>query len=140
MPRHAVVLVVVLATAPVAAQSPPPATVRVVTRQALGPLAGERVVATLIEVSYPPGGASTPHSHPCPVVGYVIWGALRSQVTGDSVRIFRAGDSFFEPARGVHAVSANASNTEPVKFLAWFTCDGSGPLSQPVGDTATAGH
>ena len=27
---------------------------------------------TTVEVTYPPGGFSTPHSHPCPVIGYVL--------------------------------------------------------------------
>jgi quercetin dioxygenase-like cupin family protein len=100
-------------------------------------LDGDHLRATLVEVYYGPGEASPQHSHPCAVVGYVVQGAIRTQVQGESLRFYKAGDSFYEPPNGVHAVSANASNTEPAKFVAYFVCDREGPLST---DVPTAGH
>jgi quercetin dioxygenase-like cupin family protein len=58
------------------------------------------------------------------VLGYVVEGALRFQVTGQPERIVRAGESFFETLGDEHAVSANASDTAPVRFLAYLVCDG----------------
>jgi quercetin dioxygenase-like cupin family protein len=84
---------------------------------------------TLVEVTYEPGGASLPHSHGCPVVGYVLEGALRSQVEGEPEAIYRAGQSFYEPPNAVHRVSANASRKEPTRFLAYFVCDGETPAT-----------
>jgi quercetin dioxygenase-like cupin family protein len=83
-------------------------------------------------VTYPPGGFSTPHSHPCPVIVYVLEGELRAQVKGEREATYKAGESFYEPPNGVHQVSANASNKKPVRFLAYFICDHEAPLSAPV--------
>jgi len=44
------------------------------------------------------------------------------------------GESFFEPANGVHLISANASRTAPAKFLAYFLCDHETKLSVPPVD------
>jgi quercetin dioxygenase-like cupin family protein len=100
--------------------------------QALPKLDGGRLKVTLVEVNYGPGESSPPHSHPCAVVGYVVEGALRTQVKGETERIYRAGESFYEAPHGVHAVSANASTTEPARFVAYFVCDHEGPLSIEV--------
>jgi quercetin dioxygenase-like cupin family protein len=112
---------------------------RVAIAQALSPLQGDHLKVTVVEVTYPPGGFSAPHSHPCPVVGYVIGGALRTQVKGEPERMYRVGESFYEPANGVHQVSANASESEPAKFLAFFVCDHETALSVPPPSTARAG-
>jgi quercetin dioxygenase-like cupin family protein len=37
--------------------------------------------------------------------------------------IYRSGDTFYEAAGDIHRVSANASATEPARFLAYFMCD-----------------
>lgn len=105
---------------------------RVVFAHALPALDGTHLKVTLVEVTYGPGESSHPHSHPCPVVGYVIAGAVRMQVKGEKEMVYRAGDSFYEAPHGVHEVSANASATKPATFLAYFVCDHEGPLSTPV--------
>lgn len=92
---------------------------------------GARLRATVLEVAYGPGGASPPHRHPCPGVGYVVQGNLRTQVTGGRVAVHRAGETFYEAPNAVHLVSANASDEKSVRFLAIFVCDGVGPLSEP---------
>ena len=98
----------------------------------LEPLDGSRLKVTLVEVRYGPGGSSPPHSHPCPVIGYVIEGSLRTQVRGEPEAVYTAGQSFYEAANGAHIVSSNASTDKPVRFLAYFTCDRETPLMQPV--------
>jgi quercetin dioxygenase-like cupin family protein len=105
---------------------------RVVLSQPLGKLDGDHLRAILVEVNYGPGEASSPHSHPCPVIGYVVEGTLRSQVKGAPEKTYKAGESFYEESNGVHAVSANASSTEPAKLLAYFVCDHDTPLSVDV--------
>lgn len=107
------------------------ARVRPVLTQALPKLDGGRLKVTVVEVSYGPGGSSKPHSHPCEVIGYVMQGALRFQVRGGPDTVLTAGGSFYEAANSVHQVSANASRTEPVKFLVYFTCDRDTPLTVP---------
>ena len=105
---------------------------RIVLSRALPKLDGDQLKATLVEVNYGPGESSEPHSHPCPVIGYVVAGALRTQVRGEKEAVYRAGESFYEPANGVHQVSANASATEPAKLLAYFVCDRDVALSVDV--------
>jgi quercetin dioxygenase-like cupin family protein len=122
-----------LGESPAAAADPPPeARVRTVFSQALPQMDAAHLQVTTVEVTYPPGGSSTPHSHPCPVIGYVLKGAVRIQVKGGTESIYRVGDSFYEAPNGIHVVSANASKKEPATFLAYFICDHSGPLSVKV--------
>jgi quercetin dioxygenase-like cupin family protein len=105
---------------------------------ALEPMDGAHLKVTLVEVTYGPGESSKPHSHPCPVIGYVIEGAFRTQVRGEKEVVYTAGQSFYEAANGAHVVSANASTDKPVRFLAYFTCDRETPLMLPVPDSARA--
>ena len=93
---------------------------------------GETLDASLVEVTYPPGGSSSAHRHPCPVVGYVLEGALRMKLDGQPERVVRAGESFYETPADIHSVSANASASAPARFLAYFTCDHATPHSVPV--------
>jgi quercetin dioxygenase-like cupin family protein len=105
---------------------------RTVMSQTLPTLNGDHLKAVLVEVRYGPGEASTPHSHPCAVIGYVVEGSLRTQVQGHPEMIYQAGQSFYEAPNGVHLVSANASTTEPAKLLAYLICDHDAPLSIDV--------
>jgi quercetin dioxygenase-like cupin family protein len=125
---------VAIDTAPEAAAGAAGARVRTAFAHTLPAMDGRSVAVTLLEVSYGPGGSSAPHSHPCAVVGYVVAGALRTWVQGEPEAVYRAGESFYEAPNAVHLVSANASSTEPVRFLAWFTCDREGPLSVSAAD------
>jgi quercetin dioxygenase-like cupin family protein len=71
----------------------------------------------IVEVKYGPGGSSKPHHHACPVIAYVISGALRSKVGDGPDSTYTAGQTFYEPPGAEHRVSANASQTDSVKFL-----------------------
>src|SRR3984893_17779898 len=102
---------------------------RIVLSKSLPKLDGDRLKAVLVEVHYGPGEASPPHSHPCAVIGYVVEGTLRTQVKGELEITYKAGESFYEAADGVHLVSANASSTEPAKLVAYLICDHDAPLS-----------
>jgi len=105
---------------------------------ALEPMDGSRLKVTIVEVRYGPGESSKPHSHPCPVIGYIIEGSYRTQVRGEREAVYTAGQSFYEAANGAHIVSANASKEQPVRFLAYFTCDRDTPLMGPVPDSSAA--
>jgi len=117
--------------APAAHYSAAPRVTTIFT-QPLPPLHSDALNLQVLEVRYAPGESSQPHSHPCPVVGYVLEGAVRMQVRGSPERTYRAGESFYEASNGVHLVSANASKTTPARFLATFLCDHDGPISSPV--------
>jgi quercetin dioxygenase-like cupin family protein len=88
---------------------------------------------TAIVVEYGPGGSSSAHRHAGSVFAYVLTGQIRSQnsATG-AARVYRTGESFFEPPDSIHLVSANASDTEPASLLAVFVADDHALLTQPA--------
>jgi quercetin dioxygenase-like cupin family protein len=112
---------------------------RVAFAHGLPHLDGGKLKVTIVEVTYGPGESSPPHSHPCPVIGYVIEGSLRTQVKGERVAVYKAGQTFYEAPNGVHQISANASTKRPVKFLAYFVCDHDTELSVAPLDSTGAG-
>jgi quercetin dioxygenase-like cupin family protein len=117
---------------PSPAHAADPASARLVLTRQIPPLRGDRLQVQVVEVSYPPGGASEPHRHPCAVIGYVADGAFRSQVQGEADTVYRAGQSFYEAPNAVHLISANASPDRPVRFTATFICDSAGALVVPA--------
>lgn len=46
--------------------------------------------------------------------------------------IYKAEENFYESQNAVHPLAANASGTEPAKFIAFFVCDHDAPLSTPA--------
>lgn len=134
IPLLAVVMTGCRAVAPGLAgqQGPTRAQTRVVLSQPLPKLDGEHLEVKVVEVTYAPGVTSTPHRHPCPVVGYVLEGELRSHVKGRPDTVYRAGDTFFEGPDDVHLGAQSASTERPARLLAYFTCDRETPLLVPV--------
>ena len=104
------------------------AEVKLVRTEKLPNVPGKSI--TLTVVSYPPGGKSGPHHHAGSVVAYVLSGAVRSEnsATG-SVKVYKAGESFFEPPGSSHLVSENASAKEPASLLAVFVADDGAQLT-----------
>ncbi len=87
---------------------------------------------TVVEVVTPPGPGSHRHQHPGFVLGYVLEGDLRFQVEGQPERTIPAGQMFYEAPGGVHTVSASASPTKPVRFLAMILAPKGVPLTTPA--------
>src|SRR5271166_269426 len=102
---------------------------RVALSHSVPKLDGSRLQATVVEVHYGPGESSPQHSHPCSVVGYVVDGAIRTQVKGEREATYQAGEAFYESPNSLHQVSANASQTQSATFIAYFVCDHDTPLS-----------
>ena len=126
--HHALVLLFGIGChSPVPAKSP---TLSRIALSATVPLANRgSLKAKLLEVTYGPGESSAPHSHPCPVIVYVIAGMLRTQVRGEPEAVYGAGEGFYEAAGGIHTISANASGEQPARFVAVFLCDRDTTLS-----------
>jgi len=134
-----ILLTAVVAYRPHAADAAKTTQVRLATTQAMPRLDGASLKASIVEVTYPPGGESRPHTHPCPVIGYVVSGHYRSGVKGSKERVYGPGDTFYEAPNGLHMVSRNESSTEPTKFLAYFLCDHDVPLSIDVNNSSGTG-
>ena len=81
-------------------------------------LNGRPTRATNLEVMFEPGAASAPHRHPGPVFGYVLEGELEFQIGDAPARQLKAGDTFYEPATVLHAVSRNPSDKVRTRVLA----------------------
>jgi quercetin dioxygenase-like cupin family protein len=92
---------------------------------------GKEVVMTT--VVYPPGGSSPPHRHDAQVFVYVLEGHVNMQVKGGKLMALGPGDTFYESPTDIHTVSANASKTDPAKFLAFLIKDKGKPVSRPAG-------
>lgn len=86
---------------------------------------GKSLVAVVVD--YAPAAESVAHRHAKSafIYAYVVSGAVESQVNNEPKRVYRAGESFSEPPGALHAVSRNASATEPAKLLAVFVVDSS---------------
>jgi quercetin dioxygenase-like cupin family protein len=91
--------------------------------RAIPNIPGKSLVAVVVD--YAPGGASHPHTHAKSafIYAYVVSGAVESQVNDGPKRVYDAGQSFYELPGAHHAVSRNASATEPAKLLAVFVVD-----------------
>jgi quercetin dioxygenase-like cupin family protein len=101
----------------VVAQQPLPATKATqVMQQAIAQFPGHEVTMTILDI--PPGGGSVPHRHPTTHnFGYVLEGAYRIKLDDGPEKVLTKGDTFYEAPNQLHAVSRNASNTEPAKVL-----------------------
>ena len=71
----------------------------------------------VLEVNLAPGQESPPHRHNAHVFVYVVDGQVNMQVKGGDLVTLSPGEMFYETPVDIHAVSQNASSTEPAKFL-----------------------
>ncbi len=101
----------------VVAQQPLPATKATqVMKQAIAEFPGHEVTMTTLDI--PPGGGSAPHRHPTTHnFGYVLEGSYRIKLGDGPERVLTKGDTFYEAPNQLHAVSRNASASEPAKVL-----------------------
>ena len=104
----------------------------IVRKDLLLALVGSRTISTvdIKEVTMPPGQKGAYHKHPCPVVGHVVSGSVLIQVEGDSAKTLRDGEAFFEPAETPIVHFDNASESKPLKFIAYYLLNGEKELIQ----------
>ena len=111
------------------------AKVTLVYQHELPNVPGKSLKGVLVE--YGAGGYSPCHMHPKSAFIYatVLEGEIRSQVKGEPVETYKAGQSFSELPGERHNISANASKTEPAKLLAVFVVDtNETELTLPLGN------
>jgi quercetin dioxygenase-like cupin family protein len=101
------------------------AKVTLVYQHELPNVPGKSIKGVLVE--YGPGGYSPGHTHAKSafIFATVLEGAIRSQINNGPATVYQAGQSFSELPGDRHAVSANASSTQPAKLLAVFVVDSS---------------
>ncbi|HEY1600737.1 MAG TPA: cupin domain-containing protein [Pirellulales bacterium] len=74
----------------------------------------------VITVDYVPGGTTPKHRHDVAVFAYVVDGKIESQLAGEELKTFSAGEMWYESPGTVHLVSRNASKEKPAKLLVFF--------------------
>jgi quercetin dioxygenase-like cupin family protein len=57
------------------------------------------------------------HTHPGPVVAYIVKGEIENQVEPDPPAIYKADSFFYEPPMRVHKMLRNLSTTEPATLI-----------------------
>ena len=99
----------------------------IASQEKLAHVAGKTVTVEIVE--FPPLAFAPEHHHAGSVTVYVLSGIVRSQIAGQPVMDYHAGQSFFEPAGAVHLFAENPSATEPAKFMAIHIADDGAQLT-----------
>ena len=87
---------------------------------------------TAVEVDFAPGSRAAPHRHgQAFVYAYVLEGSVQSQLGGEPPRIYRAGQSWFEPPGADHLLTRNTSASKPARLLVVFVSNTGDSLKTP---------
>ena len=81
-------------------------------------LDGKKAKATMLEVTLAPGAVEAAHRHPGPAFGYILEGEYEWAIDDNQPRIFKAGDTFYEPTGCLHGIGRNPSKKDRTRFLA----------------------
>lgn len=122
-----------LAILPSLAQTPPAAAGQRSTElfnRTMDDVLGRRLTVRLTERD--PGNGSAAHRHPgSHTVGYILEGSYEVKIDDAPVRTLKPGEVFYEPPNALHAVSRNASATQPLKYLVIQVSDPGKPATVP---------
>jgi len=88
----------------------------------------------VLEIELAPGQVGNPHRHNAHVFVYVLEGRVQMQVDGGELKTLGPGETFYESPDDIHAVSSNASQTEPARFLVHMLRTAGTPVTIPVTD------
>lgn len=81
-------------------------------------LDGKETKVTVVEVTLEPGQAGEPHRHPGPVIGYVLEDEYELGIDHQPSKVFKAGETFYEPTGCLHRVSKNPAAKGNTRVLA----------------------
>lgn len=88
----------------------------------IGGTPGKSLVAMKIKIA--PNGSTPPHTHGGAfVTGHVLEGCVFNKMNDEPLRVFKAGESWFENPGCHHKVSDNFSKTEQAVVLATMVVD-----------------
>ncbi|HEY5210584.1 MAG TPA: cupin domain-containing protein [Stellaceae bacterium] len=93
------------------------------------PRAGIPQITTII-ITIPPGAATALHTHPGPLVGYILEGQLEVRAAGGKVNRYKAGDSFVEALNHAHAGTNTGAG--PLRILVTVVGTKGVPYAIPV--------
>ena len=81
-------------------------------------LDGKDAKETVVEVTIEPGKSGLPHRHPGPGFVYVLEGEYELGVDDQPTKLFKAGETFYEPTGCLHRVSRNPSSKGRTRLIA----------------------
>ena len=81
-------------------------------------LDGKKAKATMLEVTLAPGEVEAAHRHPGPAFGYILEGEYEWAIDNNKPKIFKAGDTFYEPTGCLHRIGRNPSAKDKTRFIA----------------------
>jgi quercetin dioxygenase-like cupin family protein len=114
----------------VAQQQTPTTKITPLMKQVIADFPGHEV--TMITLDIPPGGGSLPHRHPGHhTFGYVLEGTYKIKLDNGPETSLTKGQTFYEAPGQLHAVSRNASDTEPAKVLVVMLAESGKPVTVP---------
>lgn len=107
-----------------------------VLQEARPPSIPDGAHAMMVLVEFPPGDPGTPpHRHSGPAFGYVLEGEMRFELEGESERVVRPGETFWEPGGDViHYQDGNNRADAPVRFVVTMMCAPGQPMLTLVDD------
>jgi quercetin dioxygenase-like cupin family protein len=89
---------------------------------------GYQTLVVALEIA--PGGQEDKHTHPGPISGYIIEGALVLENEGRPTTTYKAGEAFYVEAGKVH-FGAN-TGTVPVKIVVTLVVEKGKPAASPA--------
>ena len=81
-------------------------------------LDGKDAAVTVVEVIIEPGKAGLSHRHPGSAVVYVVEGEYELGIDDQPTKIYKAGETFCEPAGALHRVSKNPAAKGRTRLIA----------------------
>ena len=87
-------------------------------REIIEKLDGKDATATMEVVTIRPGQTDSAHRHVGPVFGYILEGEYEHALNDEPIRIYKAGETFYEPSGSVHRVTHNPSGKTVTRLLA----------------------
>jgi quercetin dioxygenase-like cupin family protein len=81
-------------------------------------LDGKKAKATMLEVTLAPGAVEAAHRHPGPAFGYILEGEYEWAIDDNKPKIFKVGDTFYEPTGALHGIGRNPSKKDKTRFIA----------------------
>jgi quercetin dioxygenase-like cupin family protein len=96
--------------------------------------------AMTVVVEWPPGDpGAPPHRHSGPAFGYVLEGEMVFELEGETPRVIRAGEAFWEPGGDViHYQDGNNRPDVPLRFTVTMLCAPGTPMLTLVSDEELA--
>jgi len=82
-------------------------------------LDGKAAAATVVEVTIEPGKQGLAHRHPGPGFVYVAEGQYELGIDDQPTKIYKAGETFYEPTGCLHRVSKNPAQQGRTRLIAF---------------------